>query len=118
MSQQLRVRLLVMCFVLYAGTSKPLPRKEFRDEATDVSVKSLTERERPLPGHFSKPHVQYIGSTAGCGCDFPHVMYQNGEWPWFEDEDEDELDRQRKVIERSNREGTDRVVTADRRSHS
>ena len=32
-------------------------------------------------------------------------MFQNGDWPWFEDEDEDELDRQRKAIEQRNREG-------------
>ncbi len=31
-------------------------------------------------------------------------MYQNGEWPWFEDDEEDELDRQRKTTERYNRE--------------
>ena len=30
---------------------------------------------------FKSPEVQCIGSTAGCGCDFPHLMYQNGEWP-------------------------------------
>jgi hypothetical protein len=31
-------------------------------------------------------------------------MYQNGEWPWFEDEEEDEFDRQRKTCEGYNRE--------------
>ena len=25
--------------------------------------------------------MQYIGSTSGCGCDFPHATFQNGEWP-------------------------------------
>ena len=94
-----------MCFVLYAGTSKPMPRKEWRNEAPDLSVKTLTERESPITAHFSKPSVQYIGSTSDCGCDFPHVIFQNGNWPWFEDENEDELDRQRKATEQSNREG-------------
>jgi len=94
-----------MCFVLYAGTSKPMPRKEWRNEAPDLSVKTLTERESPITAHFSKPSVQYIGSTSHCGCDFPHVIFQNGNWPWFEDENEDELDRQGKATEQSNREG-------------
>jgi hypothetical protein len=94
-----------MCFILYAGTSKPIRRKEWRDDAPDLSVKSLTERESPVAAHFSKPEVQYIGSTSNCGCDFPHVMFQNGDWPWFEDEDEDDLDRQRKATEQHNREG-------------
>jgi hypothetical protein len=26
------------------------------------------------------PRVQRIGSTAGCGCDFPHLLLQKGEW--------------------------------------
>jgi hypothetical protein len=94
-----------MCFVLYVGTSHPIPPKKWRKEAPDLSVKSLTERESPIATHFSKPLVQYIGSTSACGCDFPHVMFQNGEWPWFEDENEDELDSQRKATEQQNREG-------------
>jgi hypothetical protein len=80
-----------------------MPQKR-SDDATDLATKPLTERESRITAHFSKPHVQYIGSTSDCGCDFPHVMYQNGEWPWFEDEEEDECDRQRKEVERHNRE--------------
>jgi hypothetical protein len=105
MSETGEIREGQMCFVLYAGTSKPMPRKDWRSEAPDLSVKSLTERERPITAHFSKPEVQYIGSTSDCGCDFPHVMFQNGEWPWWEDEEEDELDRQRKATERYNKDG-------------
>jgi len=75
-----------MCFVLYAGTIHPIPRKEWRKDAPDLWVQSLTERESPIATHFSKPQVQYIGSTSQCGCDFPNVMFQNGEWPWFEDD--------------------------------
>ncbi len=94
-----------MCFVLYAGTSKPIPRREWRNDAPDLSVKSLTKRESPIAAHFSKPEVQYVGSTSDCGCDFPHVMFQNGDWPWFEYEDEGELDREVKATEQYNREG-------------
>jgi hypothetical protein len=75
-----------MCFVLYAGTTTPMPRLEWRNDAPDVSVAALTEHESAIAAHFSKPNVQYIGSTSRCGCDFPHVMFQNGEWPWFDDE--------------------------------
>ena len=94
-----------MCFVFCAGTTKPMLFKEWRSDAPELSVKPLTERESPITAHFSKPEVQYIGSTSACGCDFPHVMFQNGEWPWFEDENEDEVDRQRKATEQLNREG-------------
>ena len=78
-----------MCFVLYAGTSKPIPLKEWCNDVPDLSVKALTERETPTTAHFSKPKVQYIGSTSDCGCNFPHVMFQNGDWPWFDDGDHD-----------------------------
>ncbi|HEX7286419.1 MAG TPA: hypothetical protein VF532_09560 [Candidatus Angelobacter sp.] len=66
-----------------------------------MSVKSLTERESPIAAHFSKPQVQYIGSTSDCGCDFPHVMFQNGAWPWFDD---DKPEPERDASERYNRE--------------
>ena len=79
-----------MCFVLYAGTLSPMPRRAWDKEAPDLSVQSLTEREDPIKVHFSKPEIQYIGSTSDCGCDFPHVMFQNGEWPWFEDDEDDD----------------------------
>jgi hypothetical protein len=76
--------------MLYAGTAKPIPRKEWQKEAPDLAVESLKEREAPIRAHFSNPEVQYIGSTSGCGCDFPHVIFQNGEWPtYFLDLDED-----------------------------
>jgi hypothetical protein len=82
-----------------------MPRKEWRNDVPDLSVKALTERESPVTTHFSKPEMQCIGSTSDCGCDFPYMMFQNGEWPWFEDEDDDELDRQTKATEQYNREG-------------
>lgn len=97
-----------MCFVLYAGTSTSLPDTEWRDDAPDLAIKPLTDRENPITTHFSKPHVQYVGSTSQCGCDFPHVIYQSGEWPWYEDDKEDEFDHQRKEAEKDNRE---RLVT-------
>jgi hypothetical protein len=73
-----------MCFVLYAGTSHAKTQTEWRKDAPDLSVNLLTERENPIAAHFSKPHVQNIGSTSGCGCDFPHVMSQNDGWPSFD----------------------------------
>src|SRR4029077_15587207 len=69
-----------MCFVLYAGTNRPLARREWQKDAPDVGVVSLTERDAPVKAHFSSPEVQFIASTSGCGCDFPNVMLQNGEW--------------------------------------
>ena len=78
-----------MCFVLYAGTTKPIPRSEFDEDAPNLSVKSLTEHDAPIKAHFSKPEIQYIGSTSCCGCDFPHSILQNGGWPNFEGPDPD-----------------------------
>jgi len=89
-----------MCFVLYAETSKPIPRKQWNADAPDISVTDLTERESPIRSHFGTPEVQCIGSTSQCGCDFPHVMFQNGHWPWFDDDDPETEES-----ERRNREG-------------
>lgn len=73
-----------MCFVLYVGTGHPLPRRKFDKNASDLSVESLTDRDAEIKLHFSNPEVQYVGSTSGCGCDFPHAMFQNGGWPEIE----------------------------------
>lgn len=76
-----------MCFMLYVGTTRPIPRREWKKDARDISVASLTEHDSAIKAHFKSAEVQCIGSTAGCGCDFPHVLLQNGEWPIFDFED-------------------------------
>jgi hypothetical protein len=81
-----------------------MERKEWRSDAPDLSVMALSERETSIAAHFGQPAVQNIGSTSGCGCDFPNVMFQNGDWPWFEDENEDEFSISRKTTEKYNRE--------------
>ena len=86
--------------MLYAATTKPLPRSPWREDVPGVWVNSLSEHEMPVKDHFTKPEVQYIGSTSQCGCDFPHVILQNGEWPMF-----GVLHAERDESERVNREG-------------
>jgi hypothetical protein len=95
-----------MCFVLYAGTVSALQRVAWNKEAPDISVESLTEREAPIRQYFSNPEVQYIGSTSGCGCDFPNVMLQNGEWPTIdiEEAEKDEFEKAQDISDRHNRE--------------
>ncbi|MFZ0884117.1 MAG: hypothetical protein WAN14_12020 [Candidatus Acidiferrales bacterium] len=58
----------------------------------------------PIKKVFSKPEVQYIGSTSDCGCDFPHAILQNGEWPRFEETEKDEFDLARDASDRRNQE--------------
>jgi hypothetical protein len=69
-----------MCFSLYAGTTKPIPRKSWDKESRGLSVDPLGECDTHVNAHFSLPEVQRIGSTAGCGCDFPHVTLTKGDW--------------------------------------
>jgi|SRR5579863_8817171 len=76
-----------MCFVLYAGTNSAIPRTEWKKHAPGISVSPLTEHDALIKAHFKNPEVQCIGSTAGCGCDFPHVLLQKGEWPLFDADD-------------------------------
>lgn len=42
-------------------------------DAPDVCVKSLGETDANIASHFTRPEVQYVGSTSGCGHDFPHT---------------------------------------------
>jgi hypothetical protein len=94
-----------MCFVLYVGTTNPLPRRKFDKEAADLSVESLAERDAGIRQHFSSPEVQYVGSTSGCGCDFPHAMFQSGGWPEIEfhkTAKKDDLDIARDRVHRQN----------------
>jgi hypothetical protein len=69
-----------MCFTLYAGTTNPLPRKAWDKDARGLSVNSVAERDANVVKRFNRREVQYIGSTYGCGCDFPHVTLTRGEW--------------------------------------
>lgn len=70
-----------MCFVLFAGLDNPLPLREWKKEAPDVCVEELSEHEARVRVHFSKTAVQYIGSTSGCGCDFPYWVKYNPGFP-------------------------------------
>lgn len=90
-----------MCFVLYVGTNAPMVRCEWRQENPGLYVKDLNERERPVAAQFRKPAVQYVGSTSGCGCDFPNVMFQNGEWPFWEDPERDPEEVRKEQYNRS-----------------
>jgi len=75
--------------MLYAGTVRPIPRKEWVKESPDISVQDLNEHDNAVKSHFTKPEVQNIGSTSGCGCDFPNVLMQNGEWPASDESESD-----------------------------
>ena len=71
--------------MLYAGTNKPLPRKEWDRDSPDLCVKSLRESDADMASHFTQHEIQNIGSTSGCGCDFPHVTLTRGEWVGYSD---------------------------------
>jgi hypothetical protein len=79
-----------MCALLFAGTKEPLPRRKSIQQSPDISVQSLGGDEELVNQHFSKPEVQNIGSTSGCGCDFPSAMFQNGGCPEIEYSEKDE----------------------------
>jgi hypothetical protein len=82
-----------MCFLLYVGADRPLPATEWNQLAPDVCVGELSEDERKVSLHFSKPVVQQICSTAGCGCDFPSWSVYNKEPPdpTYEERDEEQI---------------------------
>jgi hypothetical protein len=74
-----------MCFLLYVGTDTPLPRSDWNMTDPHVHVCDLKESELWTRSVFKKPEIQYIGSSTNCGCAFPFVMHQNGDWPYWLD---------------------------------
>ena len=71
-----------MCFQLYAGTDKPLPRSSWNQEEPLVHICDLSESDVWIRPFFTKPEVQYVGSTTSCGCAFPSVRPdRDGYWP-------------------------------------
>jgi hypothetical protein len=88
-----------MCFMLYAGTTKPLARREWQRDVPLLAVASLSELDSAVRTHFHSAEVQYIGSTCGCGCAFPSLNLHEGAWPIFQLEEDAERDAE----ERDNR---------------
>ncbi len=76
--------------MLYIGTTRPIARSEWKKDHPQIWVRSLVKEEEPIRAHFSLAEVQYVGSTAGCVCNFPHVMRQGGEWPLSPDTDSEQ----------------------------
>jgi hypothetical protein len=94
-----------MCFMLYAGTTRPILRAEFGYDSAKLSVESLSQGDAGIAKYFGSPEVQYIGSSSGCGCDFPFATFQNGGWPEIEfrkTAEKDALDIERDTICRRN----------------
>jgi hypothetical protein len=94
--------------MLYAGTTNPLPRREWDKDAANLSVKSLRENETDIATHFTRREIQRIGSTSNCGCDFPHVTLTRGEWVGYSDVIVD--DPEWEASERFNREALVRLL--------
>jgi hypothetical protein len=71
----------------YSMPERPNRSREARlkPSSQNLPVEALSGRDEIVKSHFVSPEVQYVGSTSGCGCDFPNVMFQNGGWPYFED---------------------------------
>lgn len=96
-----------MCFMLYVGTTDPIPRRAWNRDAPDISVQDLGGNEEQVRTIFSQPSVQNIGSTSGCGCDFPSAMFQNGGWPEIEYR---EIDAEQQETEQYNKEALEGLL--------
>ena len=66
-----------------------------------MCVKSLDETDASIASHFTQPEVQSVGSTSGCGCDFPHTTLYSQVL---------EIDPEWEASERFNREGLVRLL--------
>lgn len=99
-----------MCFQLYAGTSSPLARSSWNRNDPHVHVCDLNESDRWALTIFTKPEVQYVGSTSDCGCDFPYALQnRKGDWP---DGMDQAGDADRIAVEKQNREELCRLLSS------
>jgi hypothetical protein len=77
-------------------------------DSRGLSVNSLGERDEQVISYFDRREIQCIGSTSGCGCDFPHVTLTRGEWVGYLEVVVD--DAQWEATERLNREALVRLL--------
>lgn len=74
-----------MCLMLYIAADHPLPLIPWHQEKPDFHVAALSETDKIVRHHFSKPHVRYAGTEEGCGCPFNYGR----EYPENETEEAD-----------------------------
>lgn len=72
-----------MCFVLYLGArvAPPIVGPAGKMVKGWLHTRALRECDLPVCTHFTLPHVVYVGSDTGCGCNFRNASYQQGCWP-------------------------------------
>jgi hypothetical protein len=74
-----------MCVLVYIASDSPLPTIPWdAGSLQHLYVAELTDADNPVPQHFTKPYVYYIGAHDGCGCGFSYG--QNPQLSTAEDE--------------------------------
>ena len=71
-----------MCFALFLGARVAPPIIPCSGKYGDgqVYTQPLNDYNSPVRGHFTLPHVVYVGSDQGCGCGFRNTSFQV-DWP-------------------------------------
>jgi hypothetical protein len=64
-----------------------------------LHTQALRECDAPVRAQFTLPHVVYVGSDTGCGCNFRHASYQQGCWP-----EEQSIDEEKAPVTQPNHE--------------
>ena len=66
-----------MCMCLYVAADEPLAEIPERNPPAPLSARPLRDREERVRGHFSKPHILFLGSHSGCSCGFQYGVGGN-----------------------------------------
>lgn len=59
-----------MCMALFLATDEPAPLVRWDPASPGFHIAELTEREEPVRGRFSKPHVRFVGAHTRCSCGY------------------------------------------------
>jgi hypothetical protein len=80
-----------VCLALFLATDRPLPRIEYVEGITRLSVHDIAESDRRVKDKISKSYIAYVGAWEGCGCGFEYGLLED---PDEEDHREDELGKE------------------------
>ena len=64
---------LIMCLMLYVGTSPALPL----ESSADLKIERVEAARRDVVQWFSRPAVRFVGAHTGCSCGFPSVIAES-----------------------------------------
>jgi len=79
-----------VCLALFVATDRPLPRIQYVEGVTRLSIHDVDSSDASIHEKLHKPYWAYVGAWEGCGCGFEYGLLED---PDEQDLKEDEFGR-------------------------